>query len=160
MKAAVVFIIAVMFAGAALAQDTALRLDNLLAPWMEMLASAVSIIIAGAVIYVSTWVRAKFGIDIEARHREALQTALDNGAGLVLSKVKSGLLGKTIDVGHPLILDAIQYVNGAAPDAVRNFGLGADDLAEKLVAKIGLKTANDADKTTVVSGLSSGPIGR
>lgn len=130
----------------AYAQDTVIRADEVLSPWMEMLMSAVSILIGGAVLYISTWVKAKFGIDIETRHRQALQTAVENGAGLVLATMLSGAKNVQLDVRSPLIADAVRYVLTATPDAVKNFELGPDAIAEKIIAKIGIAAAGTATK--------------
>jgi uncharacterized membrane protein len=138
----------VFLATVAIAQETTtVRVGDILAPWMEMLLSAVSIIVTAIIAYVANLIRQKTGIDIEARHREALQTALANGAGLIINKLGSSIGDKTIDVRSPLIRDAVNYVSTAAPDAIRNFGLAPDQLAEKLVAKLGLAAAPAAAAT-------------
>lgn len=151
MKDTMIFLAAVIAAffvafaasyGIAFAQDTTVRVGDILSPWVEMLMSAVSVIIGGVLLYISTWVKAKFGIDIEARHREALQAALQNGAGLVLAKVSNKVDSVTIDMRHPLVKQAVQYVMESAPDAIQNFGLSPQQLAEKVIAKLGIATAS------------------
>ncbi|UZF95723.1 hypothetical protein [Bosea sp. NBC_00550] len=42
-----------------------------------------SVVISGAVLWLVGTVKAKYIIEIEARHRDALQAALTNAAGLV-----------------------------------------------------------------------------
>lgn len=121
--------------------STSINIGDLFAPWLEMLVGAVAILIAALLSWITAMIKQKTGIDIEARHREALQTALTNAAGLVLSKVKDSVADKDIDVRNALIRDAIVYVNQAAPDAVKRFGLTPQNLAEKLSAKLGLASA-------------------
>lgn len=81
-------------------------------------------------------VRRKLNLDIEARHREALQTALTNAAGLAISQIGAALADRKVDVRSPVIAAAVNYVIEAAPDAVRKFGLTPEALAEKVAAKI------------------------
>lgn len=89
-------------------------------------------------------IKAKTGYDIEAHHREAFQTALTNGAGLVIQRGGELAAGVSIDVKNPAIRDAILYVNQAAPDAVKYFGITPNAIAEKLNAKLGVVTGPTA----------------
>ena len=131
MKSILAFLYVLLFATVAFAQEsTTVRVGDLIAPWLEMLMGAFVILITAIVGYVANLIRQKTGIDIEARHREALQTALANGAGLILSKATTALADKTIDVRSPQIRDAINYVSEAAPDAIKYFGIAPDQLAE------------------------------
>ncbi|MEA3533709.1 hypothetical protein U8330_03035 [Rhizobium sp. CC-YZS058] len=59
------------------------------------------------------------GIQIDARHRDALQSALANGAKLLLQP------GGTID-------DALNYVLQSVPDALKRFRLSDDRVRELL----------------------------
>jgi len=124
----------------ALAQGTEVRVSDLVAPWAEMLVGAMAILLTAIIGWAAAQLKARTGIDIEAHHREALQTALTNAAGLALMKFGGSLADKKLDLRHPLIKDGILYVNNAVPDAVRKFGLTPEQLAEKLVAKLGLVT--------------------
>lgn len=119
-------------------ENTSINVGQLLAPWLEMLVGAVAILITALLGWITAMIKQKTGIDIEARHREALQTALTNAAGLVISRVQGSIADVDFDVRHALVKDAILYVNQAAPDAVERFGLTPQDIAEKLTAKLGL----------------------
>lgn len=137
--------VAVLTMGAVQAQElappTTINVGDLLAPWMQMLVGAVAVVITAILGWIAAQIKAKTGIDIEARHREALQTALTNAAGLVLNKLGSKISDMTFDVRHQAIREAVMYVSEAVPDAVKNFDLSPEQLAEKLVAKLGLATA-------------------
>jgi hypothetical protein len=141
MKFFLALIYVLMLPALVLAQDTDINVGQLLSPWVEALMSALLVLVTAIIGWIAAAIQRRTGIEIEAKHREALQTALTNAAGLVLNKVKSSLSDVTIDVRHPAIKDAILYINGAVPDAIKNFGLSPDDLAEKLLAKIGVVTA-------------------
>ena len=83
------------------------------------------------------WATKKFhdltGIEIEAKHREALQSALRNGAKLVIDKMPQG---GTIDVKNPAIASGIRYVLESVPDAVAYFDLSPEKIADLLKPKI------------------------
>lgn len=151
--AVVLVVLSIGYAGAQeAANDTRVVVGDLIAPWLEMLVGAVAVLITAILGWIAAQVKAKTGIDIEARHREALQTALTNAAGLALTRLSTTLGSKTIDVKHPLIKQAVEYVNSAAPDAIRNFGLTPEQIAEKIVAKVGLAQAPSLEATPGVSG--------
>lgn len=132
----------------AFAQDTApttvINLGDLIAPWLEYLVGIVVVLIGALVTWITTMVKAKTGYDIEAHHREAFQTALTNAAGLVIQRGGELAAGVNIDVKNPAIRDAIMYVNDAAPDAVKYFGVTPNAIAEKLNAKLGVVTGPTA----------------
>lgn len=139
---ALVFILAFLLPSLALAQeDTTIRVGDLMAPWLEMLIGAVAVLITAVLGYLANLIRQKTGIDIEKARMETFQVALTNAAGLVIRRTTDSLANRTIDVRHPAVRQAIQYVNDAAPDAIDYFGLGADEIAEKIVAKLGIMSS-------------------
>lgn len=69
----------------------------------------------------------KAGIDIEARHREALQSALQNAALIALSRAT----GKGVVPSA-----AIEYVKQNVPDAVSKFGLSDDRIGQLIEPKL------------------------
>src|SRR5687767_1420717 len=93
---------------------------DLFRPYLVELAS---IFIAAVVGYLATSLKAKLGIDIEAKHREALQAALTNAAGLVINRA-GGMVGAIrLPTQNPLILEGVDYVVKSAPDALKHFGI-------------------------------------
>ena len=141
--AAVAILVAAALPVVAMAQEqgTTIDLGSLLAPWLEMLIGAVAILVTAILGYLAALIKRKTGVDIDLARMTTLQTAITNAAGLVINKLGDAAEGKTIDVRHPLIRDAILYVNAAAPDAVAQFGLSGEQIAEKIAAKLGLATA-------------------
>lgn len=146
------FVLIFISLGNAFAQDTQVVVADLVAPWLEMLVGAVSILVTAILGWIAARIQAKTGIDIEARHREALQTAITNAAGLAINRLHGKLQDVTFDVRHPAIKQAVDYIGSAAPDAVRNFGLTPEQLAEKVVAKLGLAQAPALEATPGVVG--------
>ena len=141
--------IAIAFGAPAFAQDasvpnTSINLGDIIGPWLEMIVGAVAILVTAILGWLAALIKAKTGIDIEARHREALQTALTNAAGLMLRRLGDKANLVSFDVHNPIIREGILYVTRSAPDAVKKFGLSPEQLAEKLVAKLGLATATAA----------------
>lgn len=125
----------------AFAQSAEINIGDIIRPWTETLLSAFVVFVSAILTWIATLIRSKTGFDIEARHREALQAALTNAAGLVLNKLADKADSVTIDARHPLIAEAVQYVNTYASDAVKHFDVWNSQIAEKVLAKIGLATA-------------------
>lgn len=104
---------------------------------MAYLAPLVSLVLSYGLSRLYLMLSAKFKIDIDAGQRAALQAALANAAGLLIAKGAHVADGKTISVGNPAIAEAVKYAQDAAPGALLHFGLGPDDVAQKIIAKIG-----------------------
>lgn len=106
---------------------------NVLQPY---LLAIVSVIAAAIVGWLAELLRRKFNLDIDAAHRDALQTALTNGAGLLLGKAGGALADKKLDLKSAALAEAVNYVLQAVPDAIRHFGITPEAVAEKLQAKL------------------------
>ncbi len=119
---------------AALAQDTRVDLDPFIAevmPYVVMLASA---IVAFALAWITRKVHQWTGINIEAKHREAFQSALTNGARAAIARITPD--GISVDVRHPVAKHGVDFVLRSVPDAVRYFGLTPDDIERHLRPKL------------------------
>lgn len=139
--AALVLMPVAVFAQEVTPSSTIVNVGDLLAPWLQLFFAAAATIIPAAALWAAAELRRRTGITIEASHREALQTALTNAAGLLLAKLGEKAQGVKFDARHPAVREAIEYVNTAAPDALSYFGLRPDQIAEKIAAKIGAMTA-------------------
>lgn len=89
---------------------------DVLQPMAMTIASILIPIIVG---YVADRVRLWTGIEIEARHREALQSALANAARIVVESGK--------------IEDGIDYVAKSVPDAIKALKVNGSDQIEDLL---------------------------
>ncbi|CZT33010.1 hypothetical protein [Rhizobium sp. 9140] len=86
----------------------------------QLLPQVFDFLILGLLAMTSLMAKRWFGINIEAKHRDALQSALANGARLLLQP------GGTLD-------DAVDYVLRSVPDALKRFGKTShDDIRELL----------------------------
>jgi uncharacterized membrane protein len=112
---------------------------NVLQPYLLAVVSVIATAIVG---WLAELMRRKFNLDIDAAHREALQTALTNGAGLLIGKAGSAVAGKKLDLKSVALAEAVNYVLQAVPDAIRYFGITPEAVAEKLQAKLPQISAN------------------
>jgi hypothetical protein len=96
--------------------------------------AAVGAVITFLVGWVLNLARTKLGISIDDSMRASLQTAVTNGAGLLLNQLGNTLTGKRVTTGTPGIDDAVNYVLKAAPDAIAHFGLTPDAIGQKILA--------------------------
>jgi hypothetical protein len=120
-------------------------------PFWDAVAPQITQLIALVGLGVITWVtttvgaivKKKFGVDIETSllqqedsHRDALQTALTNAAGAVVQKIGTQADMTKIDVRDPMVAAAVRAVQASVPEAIDHFGLTADQLAPKILAKL------------------------
>lgn len=106
-----------------------------LKPWLDAIASTV---ITAVVAMVGIWARRWFGLDGEARMREALHSGLTTGAAAAIAAISDAAARKLsrIEIESELVAAAVSYVLKATPDAVRFFGLDEARLAEMARAKL------------------------
>lgn len=86
----------------------------------QLLPQVFDFLILGLLATISLMAKRWFGVTVEAKHRDALQSALANGARLLLQP------GGSID-------DGVDYVLRSVPDALKRFGkTSPDDIRELL----------------------------
>ncbi|MCO5730064.1 hypothetical protein [Rhizobium sp. SSA_523] len=121
----------------ALAQDGATAnvggFFHVLEPYIVEL---VSVLIAFFVAWLSAKVTKLTGMQIEAKHREALQMALANGANYGLNKVGGYLDAKDVNLKNQALAAAVAYVQQSVPDALTHFGLTPARVREMVQAKL------------------------
>ena len=104
-------------------------LTELYATVLPLLLSAIAAWLARALITAAGEAKRRWGIEIEARHREALHSALMSGITAALNR---GLAGQqAVDA-------AISYAARSVPDALAKLEPDAAVLAELTVAKLRL----------------------
>ena len=102
-------------------------LNTLIAPYVADIAGAVATALIG---YLVALVKARFGIEIEARHREALHSAMTTGMLLALSRLGVGA-SKTA-----LTTAAVEYAKASVPDALKKLAPSDGVLADLAVSKL------------------------
>lgn len=130
------------FAGVAIAQttqpDTTVGLGptwNVVRPYIQDLLSLLAFAAIGA---VSKVVYSLTRINIEAKNREALHSAVMTGVTSALNFVGQKADGITIDVRNRIIADAIKYVQSSVPDALQALNVTPEKLVELASSKIEL----------------------
>lgn len=98
--------------------------SDLLPVLLQIIAAALGVLL----LRMTNLARDRWGIEIEARHREALQSALMTGIKIALSR---GLKGA--DAISEATVHALQR---GSPDAIDFFGLSLDDLKTMAEAKM------------------------
>jgi hypothetical protein len=89
--------------------------------------------IAALVGWVLMVVKNKFNIDIEAKHRDALQTFLQRQASGLVAMGAVKLSGVKIEVANGTVAGAANAALTAIPDALKFFGLTPDRLEKMIV---------------------------
>ena len=138
----------------AVAQETAVSLGGL----HEVLAPYVFMAVSGAVVGLLTWATALFkkwtGIQIEARHREALHSAIMTGVSAALARSRTKAASVTVDVKTQAVKEAVEWAYRSVPDALKYLGASPEVLAELAASKITLLA--EAPSGTVTPGKPPG----
>lgn len=156
-----------IFIPAALAQttvtatspDTTINVGQYLHPLVQALVAVAVTVITALGGWLTATITKKFGLEgtaaaaqIEETSRKLLHSALESAAGWVIMKYGDKLKDVKIDVKSPIIADAVNLVIKYAGDAVDKYGLSADDIAQKIIEKIGIMTASNPNATPSVTG--------
>ena len=99
----------------------------------------IGLALTGIIGWAATRARAKWGIEIEARHREALQSALLNGARLALDRQLTGRAA--IDL-------VLTFIRSSVPDAIGNLKASPEVLTDLARAKLEQAAAEKARDVT------------
>jgi hypothetical protein len=110
----------------------------------NIIAQVVAAILPLIVTALLTWAAILYaritGKELEAKHREALQSALTNGLNWAIQQVLSGKLSKDGTVPESqkaaVVAKAQQYVTSSVPDAVRKFQLSQTTMEKLIEAKL------------------------
>lgn len=103
------------------------------------LVEILGVLLTGVIAWAAAKAREKWGIDVEAKHREALHSALLTGARLALA---DRLTGKA---ALELVLN---YVNQSVPDAIVGLNPGPDVIVDLAKAKLEQAAAEKARELT------------
>ena len=126
------------------AADTTVGLGGLVEAFRPLLMEMAAIIAAAIVGWLSLQAHRVFGVEIEARHREALQSALMSGVYRGLHAVEGQADRVQFDVRSAVLAEGIRYVKRSVPDAVKHFGLTDERLRDLLEAKLPGAESGDA----------------
>ena len=96
----------------------------------QVILPIVATIVTAIIGWAAAQARARWGIEIEARQREALHSALMTGAQLALSR-----LGPQASQAA-LTAEAVKYAQGSVPGAISGLRPAAGVLSDLALAKI------------------------
>lgn len=120
--------------------------------WTQLAVIVVGGIVSIAVTVITAYVRLKFNVDIDKGLRDGFQTAVTNQAGALIARL--GLdQALQLRTGHRELDSAVNTVLAGVPDAVRRFNIKPDDVANRILAKLGLIVAAAATPATPVSAI-------
>lgn len=141
------FMVVLVVAAAAqtVVPDTRVSLWSLLGPWVDGIGAALGALVLAVLGWLSVTIQRKTGIQIDFLRSETLQAAITNGAGKLVMLLGDRLKDVSIDVKSAAVKEAVEYVFKAAPDAIAHFGLSPAQIAEKIIAKLGVLTAANPD---------------
>lgn len=113
--------------------DIGQAFSTVLAPYIN---AAVNALILAGVGWLGTWMRSKYKIDIDEKHRDALTAFLQNQAGALLSAGAVKMDGIKVNVDSGMLALAANQAISRIPDAAKHFGLTPDVVAKKIVEAI------------------------
>lgn len=124
------------------AAGTVVNFDPFIAEVVPYVVALVGAVVAAGVAWITRLLHSWTGIQIEARHRDALQSALMNGARSAIAGYTPN--GVRIDLKHPVVSEGVRFVLSSVPDAVKYFGLSPADIERHLLPKIAVVTTEAA----------------
>lgn len=127
---------------------TTINVGQLLAPWLQALIAAAVAVVMALFGWITQVINKRAGLEgnaavmqMEDYARSLLDSGLTTAAGWIVMKAGPSLDKMVFDVKSPLIVQGVDMLNKLAGSAVDKFGLTPDELAKKLIAKIGAMTA-------------------
>lgn len=139
---ALAFLIVVDAAIAAAPADTSVHVGTTLNDLLLAYAGVIGTIVSA----IAAWALSRFmGIKLDQEARSAIETFTNNAAGGFLVKFDT-LKGVNVDIHNADIAALANAGMTRIPDALKRFGLTADELKKRIVEKVGIMTA--ADTTT------------
>lgn len=124
---------------------TQITVGEIVSPWIQVIMAAAASLIVALAGWATAILKAKTGIEIEAKHMLTLQSALTNAAGKLLYTAGDKIGGYSVDVKNRTLAQAIIYVNQSAADAVKHFDLSEKTIADMILNKVGVITAPSKD---------------
>lgn len=107
-------------------------MEDVIRELMPAFTALVMTVVTGLLTWVSVWLKARFQIEIEARHREALHSALETGVTRVLDKLATLPQVREADAA---IREVVVYAQGSVPDAIKALAPSTAQLRNMAVAK-------------------------
>jgi hypothetical protein len=117
--------------------------------WLDLISSEhvlglAALVITPVVTWVSVYIQRRTGLEIEQKHRDALQTALANAAALLWQKLRAKSNKASPTAAE--IADSVRYVRQGAGDALEHFEMAENTpkIQEMILAQLGKMAAGVA----------------
>jgi hypothetical protein len=123
-------------------ENTTVNLAPFWSSLLEYLVPVIGVLITALVAWAATLFQRLTGVNIDAKHRAALQSALETGVNYGLAKAGDKAKNLTVDVRSAIVADAITWVEKSVPDAVKHFGITPETVAEMAAAKLQVADPN------------------
>lgn len=117
-------------------------------PYLQALADAAIVALIG---WTARLVQRWTGIQIEARHREALHSAAMTGVTQALAQLGVRLDHVTADVHSEIVAQAISWIEASVPDAIKALGVSPDKVSMLASAKLGQLIAGAQSSLPIVN---------
>lgn len=101
--------------------------------------SCIAALLGWVAVRIHRWT----GLQIEARHREALHSAAVTGANLALDRLGERAGNTSIEVRSAVLAEAYDWVVRSTPDALAYFGLGPDRVRQLIESKLSAIAAKE-----------------
>jgi hypothetical protein len=105
-------------------------LDGIMNAALPYVLEFVGVLLSGVLLWVARQFHAKTGIEIEARHREALHSAIMTG-------LRHAAQGGAITDRQALAREAVEYARRSVPDAIKGLRAGGDVLLDLAESRLG-----------------------
>lgn len=128
----------------------------------DIINGTVTALIAALIGWVAIVIKNKFGLDIEAAHRDALTAFLQRQASALVAQGAVKLSGVKIEVQNDALAAAANTALNAIPDALKFFGLTPEKIQAMIIdllpkqpavaqaAAVAIDTANPATPTPAI----------
>lgn len=103
------------------------------APYVDALANGLIMLAIGWVAY---WLKQKYGIDVDAGHRNAIQTWAQNQAAALIAQGMAKADGLKIHVNSTALANAANSLLVRVPDAAKHFGLTPEKARDIIFDKL------------------------
>lgn len=117
-------------------------MEHALQELLPAITAVVMAVVTGLLSLLTAWLREKFKIEIEARHRQALHSALETGVGLVtdalMKKIGESPASVAVD---DLASRVVAYTRSSVPDSIRQLLPSSEQLIAMATAKLNAKAA-------------------
>lgn len=132
-----------LLSGTALAADGAAGSTSVdFAPLVQILVGTAATVLSGVVTIGALWVRhylkARFGIELDAQARSYVQDAADRAAGLVKAQLERHVAGGglTVDVHNAALAGAVDLLVEQVPDGLTRLGLTSTNVRQMLLTRL------------------------